>query len=281
MNINLRRARPEDREKAIWVESLSTPNLSYLPYVFDMFVADEEGDFSVAEIDNEIVGTGKYTIVPDGSAWLETLRVVPARQNLGVGKRFYEHWLDIAHHHGVKTMRMYTGVENVASEGLAKRFGLTLAGRFRGATYQCQPLILPEKPFFQLVNDPDKAVSLLMPLREKWGGFMVMNRTFYSFTPTLCANLAEKKMVYEDSTSNSVIALGARFMPEQALHIGAFGGDATTCINFALEKCAKQRIGRLSCLFPPTATETQATLLKHGFRLDKSDYIVMEIDLDK
>jgi Cys-tRNA(Pro)/Cys-tRNA(Cys) deacylase len=47
--IFLRRARPGDREKAIWVESKSTPNLSYVPDVFDMFVSDDVGEFSVAE----------------------------------------------------------------------------------------------------------------------------------------------------------------------------------------------------------------------------------------
>jgi len=72
VEIVLRRARPEDREKMIWVESRSTPNLSYVPHVWDMFLNDAEGDWSVAELDGEIVGCGKYSILPDGSAWLET-----------------------------------------------------------------------------------------------------------------------------------------------------------------------------------------------------------------
>ena len=281
MNITLRRARPEDREKAIWVESKSTPNLSYIPYVFDMFVSDEVGEFSVAELNGEIVGTGKYTIVPDGSAWLETLRVIPERQGLGIGKCFYKRWLDIARSQDVKTLRMYTGVENVVSEGLAKRFDFKLAGTFRGASLPCQPMEVRAKSSFRQVTDPDMAISLLMPLREKWGGFLVMNRTFYSLTPALCTDLAEKKMVYEDPTSHSVITLGARFMPEQALHIGAFGGDAKICLDFALQMSAERHPGHLSCLFPPTATDIQDTLTNYGFRLDKSDYIVMEINLDK
>ncbi len=113
--IELRRARLEDREKAIWVESKSTPNLSYVPDVFEMFVSDDVGEFSVAEVDGEVVGCGKFTVVPDGSAWLETLRVIPERQGIGVGKRFYERWLEAARRLGVPTMRMYTGVGNVVS----------------------------------------------------------------------------------------------------------------------------------------------------------------------
>ena len=102
MNIVLRRAQHTDREKALEVESKSTPNLRYLEYVFDSFVSDQIGEFSVAEIDDEIVACGKYTMMPDGSVWLETLRVIPERQGIGIGKRFYEHFFDIA-----KTLGIY------------------------------------------------------------------------------------------------------------------------------------------------------------------------------
>jgi hypothetical protein len=56
MKIVLRKARPEDRDKAIWVESKSTPDLRYVPHVLDRFLGDATGDWSVAELDGEIVG---------------------------------------------------------------------------------------------------------------------------------------------------------------------------------------------------------------------------------
>jgi len=109
MEITLRKARQSDKEKVIWVESLSTPNLSYVPYVWEIFINGLEGDWSVEEVDDEIVACGKYSILPDGSAWLETLRVIPQKQGIGLGKRLYEHWLKLSEVKGVKTMRMYTG----------------------------------------------------------------------------------------------------------------------------------------------------------------------------
>ena len=130
MDIKLRKARPEDKEKVEWVESLSTPNLSYVPHVWGMFINDTGGDWSVEEVDGEVVACGKYSILPDGSAWLETLRVIPRRQGLGLGKRLYEHWLKLSAEKGVKTMRMYTGVNNAVSAGLARRYGLSLAETF-------------------------------------------------------------------------------------------------------------------------------------------------------
>ena len=71
MEIKLRKARPEDKEKTEWVESLSTPTLSYVPEVWDMFINDKDGDWSVEEVDGEVVACGKYSILPDGTAWLD------------------------------------------------------------------------------------------------------------------------------------------------------------------------------------------------------------------
>ena len=85
MEITIRQARPEDRDRVIWVESKSTPGLRYVAQVWDLFLNDAAGDWSVVELDGEVVACGKYTVLPDASAWLETLRVIPERQRLGIG----------------------------------------------------------------------------------------------------------------------------------------------------------------------------------------------------
>jgi RimJ/RimL family protein N-acetyltransferase len=264
----------------IWVESKSTPNLSYVPHVWDMFMGDETGDWSVAELDGEIVGCGKYTLLPDGSAWLETLRVIPERQGLGVGKRLYEHWFRLAHRQGVKTMRMYTGTGNVVSKGLAERYGLRLAGTYKEARMPCTKDTPRPVAGFKRVRDPGKAEELIMPLSEKWAGFLVMNRTFYELTPALCRYLAENGMVYHNPRTGSVVTLGARFMPEDALHIGVLSGDLGACLGFAMKTAAERGAARLNCQYPPQATEVHEALTGYGFSVPASDFIVMETRLD-
>ena len=282
MKIMLRRAIHEDREKLVEVESKSTPNLSYVNDVFDMFVSDEIGEFGVAEVDGEVVACGKYTVVPDGSVWLETLRVIPERQGIGIGKRFYERWFDIARRQGVTTMRMYTGLGNVVSRGLAERYGLRLAETFRGAYLPCPPdSDRGVTGSFRRVTDSERATSLLMPLEGMWRGFHVMNRTFYKLTPTLCAYLAVKGMVYEDPSTRSVITLGARFQPKKMLHIGAFGGDTEACLGFAVEEGLMRGVERLNCDFPASAVDVQDALTEYGFSLTPSGFIVMEVHLDE
>jgi len=69
-------------------------------------------------------------------------------------------------------------------------------------------------------------------------------------------------------------------MPEQALHIGVFGGDAEACLGFALRRGVEIWAGRLSCLFSPCAADVQDPLTQYGFQLEPSDFIVMEVQLE-
>ncbi len=278
--IVLRRARQEDRDKVVWVESLSTPNLSYVPHVWDMFLDDMEGDWTVAEIDGEVIGCGKYSILPDGSAWLETLRVVPHRQGLGVGKRLYEHWFEVSREKGVKTMRMYTGVRNVVSKGLAERYGLRMAETFRGTLMKSDPGKVDAEYDFRRVVDQGRATELLMRHSAAWGGWQVMNRTYYKLSPMLCAHLAERGMVYRDPDTESVIAMGARFMPRHGLHVGLFAGDAEACLGFAMQTAVEREIERLHCLFPSHNPGVEESLTGFGFRLEPADFMVLEVHLE-
>lgn len=278
MDIKLRKARPADREKVIWVESKSTPSLTYIPYVFDQFISDDEGEFSVAEIDGEIVGCGKFTVLPDRSAWLETLRVIPSKQGLGVGKRFYERFYDIAHRLEIRTMRMYTGVNNAVSKGLAERYGFKLAESFRGVNLSNNMF----KNFdveFQEVIDEIEAYKSIMQNSPMWGGFLVMNRTFYKISLELAKYLVEHGMVYRDLEADNVIILGARFMPWKQLHIGLFGGNAFRSIGFALAKGLERKVETINCLFPSSSLNVQKKFIDYGFDLEPSDFIVMEADL--
>lgn len=317
MQITIRVVTEEDRDAVLAVESQSTPNLKYLPMVFDQFLSDPEGDFSVAEMDGEVVGCGKFTVMPDGSAWLEALRVIPRAQGQGIGKAFYARFFEVAEGKGIKTMRMYTGMKNKVSKGLAERNGFTLAGTYRGmskaAGAESRPLAgrggdarpggrggsggfggcggsggfsgcggsascgCDVNESFRAVTDPIRAVELLMPQKDRWGGFVVMNRTFYRLTPALCEAWAREGKVFEEPSSGSLVALGARFMPKQALHLAAFSGDEGLCLEFATNLARVRGTGRVQCMFPPTATDIQDVLARHGFEQDHSDYLVMEV----
>jgi len=280
MLIHLRKARSGDRQAVLEIEKKATPSLLYLPFVFDPFMNDEEGEFIVAEADEHLVACGKFTVLPDGSAWLEALRVIPERKGQGIGKEFYRRFLEIARSKKILTLRMYTGINNNTSKGLAERFGFAIAGIYRGLKYPCQPgMLQPVAAAFQPVIEPDLAEKLLMGYLEPWQGFLVLNRTFYALTPALAAYLARQRQVYHDPVSQSTIMLGARFMPQQALHIGILGGDLKSCLSFALQLGMQGGVGSLSCYLPASATEMQAEFFRYGFQAEAFDLIVMEANL--
>ena len=279
--ITVRKAVPDDRAQVFLVESKSTPNLIYLPHVFDQFVADDAGEFSVAVLDGKVVACGKFTMMPDHSAWLETIRVLPECQGLGIGKAFYARFFEVASQRNVSTMRMYTGVNNQVSKGLAEHFGFLPEETFRGL-WNIGLLHLTEdfRPAFQPITDGGRAADLLLPHAEAWNGFVVMNRTFYRLTPSLCRQLAMAGQVYAEEASGSVLVVGARFMPEQALHIGLFAGDAERCLSFAGRRQAASGAAQLSCLSPTSASSIHATLLAHHFQAEASDFVVMKFEGD-
>ncbi len=273
INVVLRKARAEDRDAVIWVESLSTPSLSYVPHVWDLFLNDEMGEWTVEEIDGKIMGVGKYSILPDGSAWLETLRVVPQAQGQGLGKRLYELWVRLSEKKGVKTMRMYTGVNNAVSAGLARRYGLSLAETFHGVKMNGSPS--EDKQLFKNIIDVEEATRTLMPLGEKWGGWMVLNRTYYKWSPELCRWLTEKGMVYENADGD-VVVMGARFMADIQLHIGLFHGDPEKCLSFVKGKATERGVKSIHCLYPEYLEEVETSLIENGFNMEPASFIVME-----
>jgi ribosomal protein S18 acetylase RimI-like enzyme len=277
--IVVRQAGLADRDAILAVERKSTPGLQYLPQVFEQFLADQRGEFSVAEIDGEIVACAKFTVLPDNSAWLETIRVDPKYQGLGIGKRFYENYFRIAEREGAHALRMYTGVNNVVSKGLAERYGLQLSQTFFEATYSLDgDAVRDELLSFEQVTDTAVSTNLIMPHQAKWQDYLAMNRTFYKITPALCAYLAERGEVYADAESGSVVVAGARFMPEQALHLGFFSGDLAKCVQFALQLGAKRGVPSVKCLFPIEAQMTADVLEGAGCKRPFSELIVMEIE---
>ena len=278
--IIVRRALDADREALFIVEAKSTPNLRYLPQVYDLFLNGKRGAFLAAEADGELAGCAKLTALPDGSAWLETLRVIPERQGLGVGKRLYEEFFNVARVQGIRTMRMYTGLSNVVSKGLAERFGFELEETFLGYSLPVyERETEKETSTWQPVTNPDRAQEIVLANRESWHNFLVMNRTFYRLSAPLCVDLSARQQIFADALGN-VAVLGARFMPEQALHIGHFAGDARVCLAFAQALAARHSIPRLSCFFPQAATNIREALEAYGFTPDRAPYIVMRRDLE-
>ncbi len=276
----IRKVTANDKAALFKVEEKSTPKLRYLPNVFEMFLNDARGEFMLAELNGEIVACAKFTVLANETAWLETLRVIPEVQGQGIGKKLYQRFADVAVEDNISTMRMYTGLQNKVSRGLAEYSGFELEETFLGFTKASETSRSDHD--FKQVKDVARATSLIQPHLQQWKHFTVMNRTFYKLNTGYklnigqIANFVEQGQVYEDTHTQSVIICGARFMPEQALHIAFFAGDSVACLAFANAKATEQSTAQLSCFCPVDAADTQEILADAGFQKSPSAFIVMK-----
>lgn len=277
MNILIRKAVPADLPAAVAAEEAAMKGAGYLNDVSPMFFADTEGELMVAEADGAVVAVSKYTVMPDHTAWLETLRVAPAYQRMGIGRRFYERFQALSKERNITSMAMYTGVSNVPSASLARVFGLDTAGVYRESslplTQETDDTALAGD--FRQV-DPDRACELLSPLVGQWKGFVILNRTFFHMNDEVFRDMAKKGLVYEDCESKSVMILGNRFLEKRSLQIGILHGDLEKCLAFAKAEGTRRGVPQLTVMYPPEECGLQALLESKGYQTLKSDLQVME-----
>lgn len=178
MQITTRPFQDADLGRCLEIERAAVRSNHYLNDVIDYY-RTTKGEFTLALADNFPAGMGKLTVLYDGSAWLELLRVHPDFQRQGMGKAIYRRYLEQIAAFGCPAARMYTGVKNVASAALAEQFGLHRGPEFRGMSLPVQDDSFQPQPKPLHLLGGEEATEHLLPLQEKTGGFLSINHTFY------------------------------------------------------------------------------------------------------
>lgn len=259
--------------EALRVERSAMGDHCYLADVYDYFQTTV-GELSCVFEETRLVGIGKFTVLWDGSGWLETLRVEQPWQRKGVGRQIYERYLEQAKELGCPFVRMYTGADNVASAALARVYGLSVAQRFR--EYAATDFSGGDAGSFAPV-EPARAWALLSPFCAAYHDYANMNRTYYKLNEATARGLAELGMIYEDGAGN-VAVLGARFQPDKGLHLALLGGDFDTGLRFAKAEAARRGVPKLTCNFAAEYEALETLLCAHGFA-HVGEFITMEADL--
>ncbi len=273
MQITLKKATITDLEDCIAVEQKAMPDHCYLKDVWGYFHSTV-GDLTCAYVDDVLAGIGKFTLLYDGTGWLETLRVDPKYQGMGVGKAIYQRYLEQAKQHNCPYLEMYTGVNNQVSAGLARKHGLSKAQEFRG--YNLTEFSMPDEDFTFSIVDPVRAAELILPLSEDYQGYMVTNRTFYRINTPTAQGFAMDGKVFEDTNGNFIVC-GARFQHLKALHISMMGGDYGVCLRFAKKFAASHGIPKLTVTFALPNEKLEKFLANEGFVKERSDLMTMMI----
>lgn len=273
MDFTLKLAAYDDLEAADRVERATIPNYAYLADAWHYFNSLKGG--LVCALDGDrMIGIGRFTVLPDGTGWLETLRVLPEYQRQGVGKMIYKKWLELAKEYGCPSMAMFTGVTNAASSGLAELYGLKTAAHHRGC--HLTGLTGGDPHGFKHVYW-QRTVQLILPHKDEYNDYMTFNRTFHHVNEANAKAFAIEGKVYEDEESGSFIVCGGRFQQNAALHIAMMGGDLDKCIDFAINLAKAQGIEKVSCTFALENKKLESALLARGFAADPVDLITKEI----
>lgn len=274
MAFTIKLAQYSDMEQCARVEHESMPNYpGYLADAWHYFQSQKGACVCVYEGD-EMIGIGRFTVLPDGTGWLETLRVAIHHQGKGAGKAIYKKYRELAMEYGCPSMAMFTGVRNQVSSGLAEKNGLMTAAVHRG--YVLTDFSGGNPHNFRPVN-PMRASELILPMRDEYNNYMTFNRTFFHINDFNARCFAAEGKVFEDAKDGNIIVCGARFQHNAALHIAMMGGDYDRCIDFAVNYARAIGVPKISCTFALENEKLESVLQARNFQREPSDLITKEI----
>jgi len=128
--VRVRPACPEDREQVLGFCGRTFEWGDYIGDVWDRWVSDPAGPLLVAVVGDQVVGTGKVTMISGSEAWLEGLRVNPDFRGHGLAQTMYEAAEMAARKRWAKVARYATFSGNSAIHHLSERFGYRRVARF-------------------------------------------------------------------------------------------------------------------------------------------------------
>ena len=261
MKYKVRIAQYDDLDKISAIEKATMGNYTYVDTAWNYF-NNSPGAF-LCRYDNDLmVGIAHLALLPDNSGWFEALRVHPDHQNKGVGKALYEKALELIEekYHCI-SLSMYTGRKNVRSSGLAEKYGLINVYDHKEYAYQVTEYKNAHDYYYA---DWRRAEELALPLKEEYGGFVSVNRTWYGINRENVRWMADQNFFYEDGQGNFVCA-GTRFQHGAKLFVLMLGGEYKKGLDFAVNLARARNIPTVTCTFTVCNEKLEKALQEYGF----------------
>src|SRR5258708_8660628 len=141
--IEIRPARPEDREAVLAFSAHTWEWGDYIEYVWDEWLHDPQGMLFVATSDGQPVGIGHMRMLTKTEAWIEVLRVDPAFRGEGVASALYDAQLADAMRRGATIARLITESTNTAAIRILERGFMRLVAAY--VPMHALPVTTPSK----------------------------------------------------------------------------------------------------------------------------------------
>jgi RimJ/RimL family protein N-acetyltransferase len=163
----IRPMRPGDKPAMVDIASRIWDGTDYLPFVFDDWLADADGEFAAAILDGRVVGCGKLSFPAPGHAWLEGLRKDPAVADGGLAEAVTRYFLRrLAARPGLASVRFSTYVFNERSIAVNERLGFVRRHVFSCKAWarkraEVEVAACPEAGRTVAVDDPAEAIRFV------------------------------------------------------------------------------------------------------------------------
>ncbi len=130
VDLDIRPAQSQDKPAVEALCAKIWDGEDYVPDVWEDWVQDPQGQFSLILFGDKPVGLSKLTQLAPGEWWLEGLRVDPAYQNRGIARHLHQHNLDLVERLDGDRVRLGTSSKNEAVHTLVYQSGFRLIGRY-------------------------------------------------------------------------------------------------------------------------------------------------------
>jgi len=220
----------------------------YVPLMFDKWVGDTTGEFSLICVDNEVAGFGKLTMLSPEDAWLEGLRMGQAHRGLGLAKSLTKYYVNMCRERGVRSLRLSTFVENHESLHIIETHGFQRIASFKLLTAQAgegrvsSPDIVPVASLGELEQAIDAR------LLAKHHHLLSFDFTFEPWRENLLRELIAEGSVFASrcaGRTTGLLVLSGRHAKSGELSISYMQGetpaDLENLIDFALAKAGKEQ----------------------------------------
>jgi len=147
-DLEVRPARPEDREAVLAFCQQTWEWGDYLEYVWDEWLNNPQGKLFVATIDGQPVGVTNIRMLNKTEAWFEGMRIDPTFRQQGIASALFNAQLAEAKQRGAATIRLITESTNTASIHLLERRAMNRIGSY--AMYRAVVAAIPAKSSYAL-----------------------------------------------------------------------------------------------------------------------------------
>ena len=130
MSMEVRRARPADRQRILDISAQIWDGYDYVPLMLDEWLAGTAGELLVAALDGDVAAFSYRTWVAEGHAWLQGIRTDTALRGKGLGRALTERSIERAWADGARRIGLSTYIDNHASMHIVESFGFRRMASF-------------------------------------------------------------------------------------------------------------------------------------------------------